>query len=51
MANEVSNDEARVLDQELVGEVNPTVVIGVLIAVSTFFILTSTMSTVVESFS
>jgi len=51
MTNEVSNDEARVLDQELVAEVNPTVVIGVFIAVSTFFILTSTMSTVVESFS
>ena len=51
MTNEVSNDEARVLDQEIVGEVNPTVVIGVFIAVSTFLILTSTMSTVVESFS
>ena len=51
MTNEVSNDEARVLDQELVAEVNPTVVIDVFIAVSTFFILMSTMSTVVESFS
>ena len=51
MQSEVSNDEVQELEKELVSEVNPTVIIGVFIAVSTFFILTSTMSTVIESFS
>ena len=51
MQNEVSNDDLQVVEEELVSEVNPTVIIGVFIAVSTFFILTSTMNTVIESFS
>jgi len=51
MQNEVSNDDLQVVEEELVSEVNPTVIIGVFIAISTFFILASTMSTVIESFS
>ena len=51
MQSEVSNDEVQALEKELVSEVNPTVIIGVFIAISTFFILASTMSTVIESFS
>ena len=51
MQSEASNDEVQALEKELVSEVNPTVIIGVFIAISTFFILASTMSTVIESFS
>lgn len=51
MENKVTNRNAQALVEETTNNVNPTILIGVFIAVSTFFILTSTIGTVVESFS
>ena len=51
MENKVTNRNAQALVEETTNNVNPTIPIGVFIGVSTFFILTSTIGTVVESFS
>ena len=51
MEDNVANGNTQVLSEEAVSDVNPTVLIGVFIAVSTFFILASTIGSVVESFS
>ncbi len=51
MANKVIDNTVQALDDEAVSNVNPTVLIGIFIAVSTFFILASTIGSVVESFS
>jgi hypothetical protein len=51
MENEGTTSNVQVLNEEAASEINPTVLIGVFIAVSTFFILASTVGSVVESFS
>ena len=51
MEDKVTSSNAQALSEEAVSDVNPTVLIGVFIAVSTFFILASTIGSVVESFS
>ena len=51
MEDKVTNGNTQTLSEEAVSDVNPTVLIGVFIAVSTFFILASTIGSVVESFS
>ena len=51
MEDKVANGNTQALSEEAVSDVNPTVLIGVFIAVSTFFILASTIGSVVESFS
>ena len=51
MEDKVANGNTQSLSEEAVSDVNPTVLIGVFIAVSSFFILASTMGSVVESFS
>ena len=51
MEDKVTNSNAQALSEEAVSDVNPTVLIGVFIAVCTFFILASTIGSVVESFS
>ena len=51
MENEATTSNAQALNEESVSEINPTVIIGVFIAISTFFILASTVGSVVESFS
>ena len=51
MEDKLSNGNTQALSEEAVSDVNPTVLIGVFIAVSTFFILASTIGSVVESFS
>ena len=51
MEDKVTSGNAQGLSEEAVSDVNPTVLIGVFIAVSTFFILASTIGSVVESFS
>ena len=51
MEDKLANGNTQALSEEAVSDVNPTVLIGVFIAVSTFFILASTIGSVVESFS
>ena len=51
MEDKLANVNSQALSEEAVSDVNPTVLIGVFIAVSTFFILASTIDSVVESFS
>ncbi|KZR86538.1 hypothetical protein SynBIOSE41_01047 [Synechococcus sp. BIOS-E4-1] len=51
MENKVTDNTVQALDNEAANDVNPTVLIGIFIAVSTFFILASTIGSVVESFS
>ena len=51
MEDKLANVNTQALSEEAVSDVNPTVLIGVFIAVSTFFILASTIGSVVESFS
>ena len=51
MEDKVANGNTQALSEEAVSDVNPTVLIGVFIAVSSFFILASTIGSVVESFS
>ena len=51
MENKVTDSTVQALDKEDVSDVNPTVLIGIFIAVCTFFILASTIGSVVESFS
>ena len=51
MEDKVTNGNTQALSEEAVSDVNPTVLIGVFIAVSTFFILAPTIGSVVESFS
>jgi len=49
--NKATSSNAQALNEEAISEVNPTVLIGIFIAVSTFFLLASTIGSVVESFS
>tara|TARA_B100000073_G_scaffold216371_1_gene179864 strand:- start:727 stop:882 length:156 start_codon:yes stop_codon:yes gene_type:complete len=51
MEDKVTHSNAQALSEEAVSDVNPAVLIGVFIAVGTFFILASTIGSVVESFS
>ena len=51
MEKEPANNDVQTLAEDGTDNVNPTVLIGVFIAISTFFILTSTIGSVVESFS
>lgn len=51
MENKVTNSTVQDLKKEVEGDVNPTILIGIFIAVSTFFILASTRESVVVSFS
>ena len=51
MENKVTDSTVQALDKENASDVNPTVLIGIFIAVCTFFILASTIGSVVESFS
>jgi len=51
MEDNVANGNAQALSEKAESDVNPTVLIGVFIAVSSFFILASTIGSVVESFS
>ncbi len=51
MEDKLANGNTQALSEEAVSDVNPTILIGVFIAVSTFFILASTIGSVVESFS
>ncbi|KZR88448.1 hypothetical protein MITS9508_02273 [Synechococcus sp. MIT S9508] len=51
MEDKLANGNSQALSEEAVSDINPTVLIGVFIAVSTFFILASTIGSVVESFS
>ena len=51
MDDQISEKSAIELNEGVESTVNPTVAIAMIITISTFFILSSTMDTVLQSFS